>query len=116
MTTLGKSLHRIYVTSGHTTVMDWCKHVGIPYETIRGWMRGETEPAWLRTLRTIKRRTRMSWDEILDGRERTARKVSVTNPDSDHAIGHSECSECGAVVYSVDKYCRACGRRFLEDE
>ena len=44
MTTLGKSLHRIYVTSGHTTVRDWCAHVGLPYETMRGWMRADEEP------------------------------------------------------------------------
>lgn len=110
MTPLGNALKRIYVTSGHASLRDWCAHVGVPYETLRRWMR-EDEPAWLRTLRTIKRRTRMSWDEILDGRTRTARRVTTC----DGAVGHCGCSACGGAIDQDDAWCRHCGRR-LEGE
>lgn len=114
MTPLGNALKRIYVTSGHASLRDWCAHVGVPYETLRRWMR-EDEPAWLRTLRTIKRRTRMSWDEILDGKVRVARRVIVSNHATDCATGHCECSACGGAIDPWDAWCRHCGAR-LEDE
>ena len=67
MTPLGRTLRHLYATSGHTSLTEWCQCVGVSYGTIRHWMRTETEPTWLRTLRTIKRRTGLTWGELLDG-------------------------------------------------
>ena len=48
--------------------------------------------------------------------ERTARKVTVWNHDTDHATGHSECAECGESVNPCAKWCEHCGCKFEGDE
>lgn len=108
MTSFAKALDRAFRTSGQPSLMDWCSDIGVSYSTIRTWM-GEQEPSWLRTLRTIKRRTALSWGEILDGIKAT--RVDVSDESSDHAIGHSRCSECGKTVDITDRFCRHCGAR-----
>ena len=46
--------------------------------------------------------------------ERTATIVKV--PRQSHgALGHYECSECGATIDAGDRYCRKCGAK-LEGE
>lgn len=115
MTALGKSLRRLYHTSGHEALSDWCQCVGISYGTIRHWIKSDAEPTWLRTLRTIKRHTGASWSELLDGK-RAARIIEVADPRTDCATGHSECSACGWTVDCWDSYCRHCGSEFREEE
>lgn len=46
--------------------------------------------------------------------ERTAKRIVVSNHDTDHATGHTECSECGGAIDFWDRWCRHCGAR-LED-
>lgn len=118
MTALGQSLRRLYQTSTHSALTDWCQCVGVSYSTVRNWIRAETEPAWLRTLRTIKRRTGITWGELLDGHpwERMAVRVNVSNKQSDYATGHSECSACGCHVSPIARYCEGCGARFMDKE
>lgn len=116
MTALGQSLRRLYQTSAHSALTDWCQCVGVSYGTVRNWIRAETEPAWLRTLRTIKRRTGVTWGELLDGHpwERMAVRMCVSNHATDCATGHCECSACGGAIDPWDSWCRHCGAR-LED-
>lgn len=118
MTALGESIRRIYHTSGHTSLEDWCQHLGVSVGTVRNWIRAEVEPSWLRTLRTIKRRTGLTWGEILDGHpwERRAVRINVSNKQTDYATGHSECSACGCHVSPIARYCEGCGAFFGEEE
>ena len=69
-TQLARALRRLYAASGAPDLSSWCQHLGVSYAQVRGWLNAEREPAWLRTLRTIKRITGCSWDELLDGRGR----------------------------------------------
>lgn len=114
MTPLGRALRHLYATSGHTSLTDWCQCVGVSYGTVRHLMRGDVEPSWLRTLRTIKRRTGLTWGELLDGHawERRAVKMCVANPATDHATCWHECSACGAHVSPRARYCESCGAFF----
>lgn len=47
--------------------------------------------------------------------QRTAKRVVVSNSDTDHATGHCECGACGGAIDPWDKWCRHCGAR-MEDE
>lgn len=47
--------------------------------------------------------------------QRTAKRIVVSNHDTDCATGHAECSECGGAIDFWDGWCRHCGAR-LEDE
>ena len=115
MTPFGKAMRRAYKLGVHDALADWCVHTGVSHDVVRGWINGETEPAWLRTLRTIKRRTGLSWGELLDGRERaTARRVT-TYRDEGRVTGRATCSECGGAVGQHDKYCKHCGCRLVSD-
>lgn len=115
MTTLGRALRRAFQLSGARSQAEWCEHLGVKQTTVRGWMRDDVEPHWLRTLRTIKRRMGLTWDELLDGKFRVARRVIVSNHATDCATGHCECSACGGAIDPWDKFCRHCGTR-LEGE
>lgn len=44
--------------------------------------------------------------------ERKARKVTVWTHDTDHATGHTECSECKGSVNPSAKWCEHCGAKF----
>ena len=44
----------------------------------------------------------------------TARRVIVSNKDTDHATGHTECGNCHGAIDFWDARCRHCGAR-LED-
>jgi hypothetical protein len=46
---------------------------------------------------------------------RTARRVIVSNADTDHATGHCECGACGGAIDFWDKWCRHCGTKLEED-
>lgn len=118
MTPLASALTRLYKTSGHTSLRDWSIALGAPYETLRRWMRDDAEPRWLRVLRTIKRRTGVTWGEILDGHpwERRAVRVNVSNKSTGYATGHSECSACGAHVSPCARFCESCGAYFINSE
>lgn len=118
MTPLAAALTRLYKTSGHTSLRDWSLALGAPYETLRRWMRDDAEPRWLRVLRTIKRRTGVTWGEILDGHpwERRAVRVNVSNKSTGYATGHSECSACGCHVSPIARYCEGCGAYFINSE
>ena len=48
--------------------------------------------------------------------ERKARKVTVWSHDTDHATGHSECSECKCSINPCAAFCEHCGARFEGDE
>ena len=118
MTPLAAALTRLYKTSGHTSLRDWSLALGAPYETLRRWMRDDAEPSWLRVLRTIRRRTGVSWAELLDGHpwERRAVRVNVSNKSTGYATGHSECSACGCHVSPIARWCEGCGARFINSE
>ena len=47
--------------------------------------------------------------------ERRARKVTVWTHDTDHATGHTECSECKCSINPCAAFCEHCGAE-LEDE
>ena len=47
--------------------------------------------------------------------QRTARRVIVSNADTDHATGHCECSACGGAIDPWDAWCRHCGAKLEED-
>jgi hypothetical protein len=47
--------------------------------------------------------------------ERTARRVILSNADTDHATGHCECGACGGAIDPWDAYCRHCGVKLEED-
>lgn len=47
--------------------------------------------------------------------QRTAKRVVVSNSDTDHATGHAACGACGGAIDTWDKWCRHCGAR-MEDE
>lgn len=47
--------------------------------------------------------------------QRTAKRVVVSNSDTDHATGHCECGACGGAIDPWDAWCRHCGAR-MEDE
>lgn len=118
MTPLASALTRLYKTSGHTSLQDWCLALGARYDTVRRWLSADMEPHWLRTLRTIKRRTGATWAELLDGHpwERRAVRVSVSNKQTGYATGHSECSACGCHVSPIARYCEGCGAYFINSE
>lgn len=118
MTPLASALTRLYKTSGHTSLRDWSLALGAPYETLRRWMRDDAEPSWLRVLRTIKRRTGVSWAELLDGHpwERRAVRVNVSNKSTGYATGHSECSACGCHVSPMARFCEGCGAYFINSD
>lgn len=44
-----------------------------------------------------------------------ARRVIVSDPATDCATGHCECSGCGEPIDPWDRFCRHCGAR-LEDQ
>ena len=46
--------------------------------------------------------------------ESTARRVIVTDGDTDCATGHCECGACGGAIDCWDRFCRHCGAR-MED-
>ena len=48
--------------------------------------------------------------------ERKARKVTVWNHDTDHATGHTECSECKGSINPCAAFCEHCGAKFEGDE
>lgn len=47
--------------------------------------------------------------------QRTAKRVTVSNSDTDHATGHCECGACGGAIDPFDTYCRHCGASLEED-
>ena len=47
--------------------------------------------------------------------QRTAKRVIVSNADTDHATGHCECSACGGAIDPWDEWCRHCGAKLEED-
>lgn len=47
--------------------------------------------------------------------QRTARRVIVSNADTDHATGHCECGACGGAIDFWDAWCRHCGTKLEED-
>lgn len=49
------------------------------------------------------------------GPERTAKRVVVSNRETDHATGHCACGACGGAIDPWDAWCRHCGAR-MEDE
>lgn len=118
MTPLASALTRLYKTSGHTSLRDWSIALGAPYETLRRWMHDDVEPRWLRVLRTIKRRTGVSWAELLDGHAWERKAVKMSKPDrrTDCATGHHECSACGCHVSPVARFCEGCGAYFINCE
>lgn len=46
---------------------------------------------------------------------RTAKRVVVSNGDTDHATGHCACGACGGAIDFFDAYCRHCGAKLEED-
>jgi hypothetical protein len=46
---------------------------------------------------------------------RTAKRVIVSNADTDHATGHCECGACGGAIDPWDAWCRHCGANLEED-
>jgi hypothetical protein len=47
-------------------------------------------------------------------RQRTAKRVVTTNPETDGATGRCHCGACGKSIDPGDNFCRKCGAR-LED-
>ena len=47
-------------------------------------------------------------------RQRTAKRVVTTNPETDGATGRCHCGACGKSIDPSDNFCRRCGAR-LED-
>ena len=45
-----------------------------------------------------------------------ARRIVVSNHDTDCATGHSECSECHGTVNPCARFCEHCGALFKEGE
>ena len=116
MTTFGNAIRRAYRRGAQEHLSDWCTFIGIPYDVVRGWIRADTEPTWLRTLRTIRRRTGLTWDELLDGRTRPTATRVTTYRDEGRATGRTTCSECGGAVGQHDRFCRHCGADLGEVE
>lgn len=48
-------------------------------------------------------------------RQRTAKRVVTTNPETDGATGRCHCGACGKSIDPSDNFCRRCGAR-LEDK
>ena len=116
MTTFGNAIRRAYRRGAQEHLSDWCTFIGIPYDVVRGWMRSDTEPTWLRTLRTIRRRTGLTWDELLDGRVRPTAMRVTRRRDERGTVGTTTCSACGTTVNQHDRFCRHCGADFGEAE
>lgn len=114
MTPLGRGIDRAFKRSPFTSVTQMCDAWGLSYCIVKPWMNG-AEPMWLGTLRAIRRHTRMSYDELLDGRDRTARRVVVSNHATECATGHCECGECGGSVNPYARFCEHCGRRLVDE-
>lgn len=59
---------------------------------------------------------RVAWleSELEGARGRTARRVIVSDPETDCATGHCECGGCGGSINPYAAYCEHCGAR-LED-
>lgn len=68
-TPLSRGVRQAMDVGGFAFASDACKHWGVSLSTVRAWIACE-EPAWLRTLRAIKRSSGLTWDELLDGRRR----------------------------------------------
>lgn len=47
--------------------------------------------------------------------QRTAKRVVVSNADTDHATGHTACGACGGAIDPWDAWCRHCGAILEED-
>jgi hypothetical protein len=47
--------------------------------------------------------------------QRTAKRVIVSNADTDHATGHCACGACGGAIDPWDAWCRHCGANLEED-
>ncbi len=47
--------------------------------------------------------------------KRTAKRVVVSNHETDHATGHCACGACGGAIDFFDAYCRHCGAKLEED-
>ena len=68
-TSLSRGIRQAMDACGFAYASDACKAWGVSVSMVRGWLACE-EPTWLRTLRTIKRLSGLSWEELLDGRRR----------------------------------------------
>ena len=51
----------------------------------------------------------------VDTAQRTAKRVVVSNHETDHATGHCACGACGGAIDFFDAYCRHCGAKLEED-
>ena len=56
--------------------------------------------------------TRRPYEERRYVPDRTARRVTVWNHDTDHATGHTECGACGGSVNPCAAFCEHCGAKF----
>ena len=48
---------------------------------------------------------------ILRSHTNVARRINVSNVDTDYATGHCACSACGKAIDFWDGYCRRCGAK-----
>lgn len=46
---------------------------------------------------------------------RAAKRVVVSNHETDHATGHCACGACGGAIDPFDTYCRHCGANLEEN-
>lgn len=51
----------------------------------------------------------------VDTAKHTAKRVVVSNHDTDHATGHCACGACGGAIDFWDKWCRHCGAKLGAD-
>jgi hypothetical protein len=66
-TRLARGMRQAMDACGCETAADAAGAWGVSVYLLRTWLGGE-EPMWLRTLRTIRRLTGRTYDELLDGR------------------------------------------------
>lgn len=110
MTRLGKGLAHAYKSTGATTLAQFCSAYGVGYSWMSGNIRKEFEPQWMRQLRSVKKASGLSWDDILGGTIRsTCREIEYGD------TGAIVCSECGAVHDPdyTQYFCWCCGRKIL---
>ena len=68
-TRLAVGIRLAMAVGGFEHASDAAQAWGVSAYMLRHWMT-QGEPSWLRTLRIVKRLTGLTWDELLDGRQR----------------------------------------------
>lgn len=64
-TRLAEGVHRAVAMSGAPSRAEFARVAGVSQGRLDTWSKDDTEPAWLRDLRRVKRASGLTWEELL---------------------------------------------------